>query len=910
MSIGPGTHIGPYEVTSRIGEGGMGIVYRALDTQLQREVALKVLPDHFAGDSDRLERFQREAQLLAALNHPNIGHIYGLERVGSAGCIVMELVGGETLAERIKRGPVPLDDALQIARQLADALEAAHAQGIIHRDLKPANIKLTTDGTVKVLDFGLAKALGGRTDADPSNSPTVLSGSVPGVIMGTAAYMSPEQARGKTVDARTDIWAFGCVLYEMLTARRAFDGETATDIVAKIIQGEPQWDRLPADVPPSIRTLLKILLSKDPKQRLQHIGDVRVLSNQTLFQQTPPVAVAPVRTAGRRLWLVRAAVSVAFLAALVPASLYFLRAPEEASEIRFEMPAPGIINESLRVSPDGQRVAYVAITNGKREVWVRSIGALSAQPLPGTENAMNYLLGWAPDSRRLGFFADGMLKKIDIAGGPPVAIARASVALPGAWNGKGDILFSTRHESSALVIVRVSDSGGDVTAMTTMDLSSKEIAHVAPTFLPDGRRFLYFRPTSAADSQWEIVLYAGSLDSKSATRLRSVGPYDPNSPSGTGSPHVYVSPGYWLGLVNGTLVAERMNADGTFTGDDPVRIADNIAGFSASDKLLLYRQAAAGTPTGQDSFNRLVWFDRSGKQGASAGDPASYISVDLSPDDRRAIVTRGAGASNLDLWTIDIDRGGQDRLTSHSGLDFHPVWAPDGREIAFTSQVGNPVQAPSLYRRSSISVGGDTLLVRSDNPIEASFPQDWSPDGKTIVFGRQAGPTAPAMNIWYMTLTDGGKPVPYLESQSRKAQAQLSPDGRWLAYATTESGMPQIVVQSFPDPKTAKIVVTRNGGTEPRWRRDGRELFYISPDGRLMAVPVKTSDTFELGTESALFQTPLVAGGVGSVRRYDVAADGKRFLIISPLAGASSSSNADSMPITAVVNWTAALRKK
>jgi len=904
MAITAGTRIGPYEVMSRIGEGGMGIVYRAHDTQLQRSVALKVLPDHFAEDKDRLERFQREAQLLASLNHPNIAHIYGLERTGGAGCIVMELVEGETLAERIQRGPIPIDEAVQIARQITDALEAAHTQGIVHRDLKPANIKLTPDGKVKVLDFGLAKALSAGPEMDPSNSPTVLSGSLPGVVMGTAAYMSPEQARGKPVDARTDIWAFGCVLYEMLAGQHAFDGETATDIVAKIVQSEPLWDRLPADAPSSIRTLLKIALSKDPKQRLQHVGDFRVLLNHTFVQEAPKATLRPTRNG--RAWLVRAVVALAFLATLLPATLYFLQVPQQPSEIRFEMPVPGIINSSMRVSPDGQRVAYVAITNGKREVWVRPIGAGSAQPLPGTENAENHLLGWAPDSRRLGFFANGQLKKIDVTGGSPLSIAQSVVATPGAWNSNGDILFSSLIGSSAPVIVRVSDSGGQVTAITTLDLSAKEAGHYAPVFLPDGRRFLYGRSTAAANSQLEIVLYAGSLESKSKTRLRSLATYDMNGPNGMWSPWVYVSPGYLLALINGTLIAEPIKADGTFTGGKAVRLADNVAGFSASDNLLLYRHGVAAQ---QNALDRLVWFDRSGKQEGSTGDPAVYLNVALSPDGRRAVAARGI--PNADLWVIDLDRGGQDRLTSNSGLDFQPVWAPDGREIAFTSQGGIPDHAPDLYRRSSISVAGDTLLFRADIPNEASFPEDWSrADGKTIVFGRQPGPDSPTINIWYMTLPDG-KPRPYLESQSRKYQAQLSPDGRWLAYTTDESGNAQIVVQSFPDPKKAKVVVTPNGGTEPRWRRDGRELFYIGLDGRLMAVPVKSGDTFERGTETALFQTPLATGVVQGSFRYDVNADGKRFLMISrnAAAGASQASVGDST-LTAVVNWTAALRKK
>jgi Tol biopolymer transport system component len=374
------------------------------------------------------------------------------------------------------------------------------------------------------------------------------------------------------------------------------------------------------------------------------------------------------------------------------------------------MPAPGIINESMRVSPDSQRVAYVAVTNGRRQVWVRSIGALSAQPLPGTDNAANYLLGWAPDSRRLGFFADGKLKKIDISGGSAIAIANTTVSVPGAWNSNGDILFSALVGSVAPVIARVSDSGGEVTALTTIDSAAKEVMHVVPVFLPDGRRFVYARPTTAPDSLWQIVFFMGSLDSKTTTRLRGEGTWDPTGRSGTASPPVYVSSGYWLALVNGSLLAQRANADGSFGAGDQIRLAENVAGFTASEKLLLYRSAPPGAVPPPNSFSSLVWFDRSGKQ-APAGAPGPYVGIDLSPDDRRVVATRGTLPAT-DLWVIDTDRGGQDRLTSAPGVEFFPVWSSDGREIVFASQGGSTVGPPSLYRRSSISVGGDKLLFK------------------------------------------------------------------------------------------------------------------------------------------------------------------------------------------------------
>jgi eukaryotic-like serine/threonine-protein kinase len=405
MTLGPGNRIGPYEITASLGEGGMGVVFRARDTQLLRDVALKFLPVRFENDSDRLGRFQREAQVLASLNHPNIAQVYGFQQTGASGAIVMELVEGETLAERLRRGPLALDQAIDIAKQLIDALDAAHKRGIVHRDLKPANIKLTPEGKAKVLDFGLAKALTGEEPAsDSSNSPTLMSRSVAGVIMGTAAYMSPEQARGSALDARTDVWSFGCVLYEMLTAKPVFRGATVTDIIAKVIEAAPNWDLLPAETPFLIRTLLASTLTKDRNERLQHIGDARVFLKA---DGVPKTAAAPARIPKRRK-LVTALLAVGFLAVLVPASLYFMRVPEEKTEIRFEMPGPGSVATPV-ISPDGRHIAWAAQKDGKTAIWIRSIREITARVLPGSENAVSPF--WSPDNRYIGFFADGKLKK-------------------------------------------------------------------------------------------------------------------------------------------------------------------------------------------------------------------------------------------------------------------------------------------------------------------------------------------------------------------------------------------------------------------------------------------------------------------------------------------------------------------
>jgi eukaryotic-like serine/threonine-protein kinase len=660
MSISPGARIGPYEVLATLGRGGMGVVFRARDTTLHRDVALKLLPDHLASDPDRLSRFEREAQLLASLNHPNIAQIYGQERTDGSGCIVMELVEGETLAEHLAQrsrpgkasalGPrastgLALDEALEIARQIAAALEAAHARGIVHRDLKPANIKLTPDGKVKVLDFGLAKhgpvgSAGSGEEAAAfafSHSPTVTRESMPGVMLGTLAYMSPEQARGKPVDARTDIWAFGCVLYEMLTGHQAFDGETAPDVVARVVMGQPDWDRLPSDLPSSIRLLLTSTLNKDPNQRLQNIGDARLFFDPALVPAAPK-QVAPNDRRGPRGWLAAGGLAVALIAALTPAVLYFRRSPAEAPQIRFEMAAPGVVGpvnggSGLTISPDGQRVAYVASVEGKRAVWIRPIGAVAAQPLAGTDGAA--WLFWSPDSRYLGFFADGKLKKIDVSGGPAQVLCDAIAARHGAWNRDNVILFTVGTRG----LGRVSASGGEVTPVTTVDPSTREIFHILPEFLPDGRHFLYI-----GTSLSQRTLYVASLDTKSTTQLMALDTLS----NGVAWAVRYAAPGHLLFLRNRTLMAQPFDQKQLAVVGAPVPLADGVSDFAASDNgVLVYQKALAQSA----ASSQLVWFDRSGRQAGLVGTSANYGDLELAPDGQRVAVD--IQDVNRDIWVIE-----------------------------------------------------------------------------------------------------------------------------------------------------------------------------------------------------------------------------------------------------------------
>jgi Tol biopolymer transport system component/tRNA A-37 threonylcarbamoyl transferase component Bud32 len=884
MAITPGTRIGAYEVTSQLGEGGMGVVLRARDTKLLREVALKILPDHFAEDPDRLSRLQREAQLLASMNHPNIAQIYGLEQLGNTGCIVMEMIEGDTLSERLKSGPLPLDEALDIAKQIADALAAAHERGIVHRDLKPANIKITPSGAVKVLDFGLAKALASREmQSQLSMMPTKVSGSVVGMVVGTVGYMSPEQARGKEVDARTDIWAFGCVLYEMLTGRKAFEGETATDIIARIVSGEPDLSLLPADVPTPIRLLLEATLTKNVQQRLQHIGDMRLFLDRKFFPATASATVAAgpgIKTRQRGRLAAAVALAAGLVLAAIAVALFFRPSPPPpAPQMHLEISLPGIQGAQFAVSPSGQRVAYFGqAADENRAVWIRQVGSETAQKLAGTDNPTGAF--WSPDSRSLAFIADGKLKKIDVAGGVPQIISDFQGNPRGyTWNEAGVILFSKTPEN---IIFRVSDAGGEPKPFTAHDKEKKETLHAAPVFLPDGNHFLFLVVAGTPENSG---IFVGSLDSKPPKRLLPL-PSRINAVA-------YAPPGYLLYTNGAVIMAQRFDTSTLTTEGEPEPIADGAenAYFSASNAgLLLYRKGRAAPPT-----ERLTWFDRNGKQTGNVGAGADYGNVELSPKGDRVAVDMMTN-SNRDIWVIDISRGVPSRITFDPGPDWTPSWSPEGDRIVFASSRAGT----HIYQKSSSGVGNDELVFDTD---KSEIPVHWS-QGRYVVFsrGRQGG--AAPYDTWILDTAEK-KMTPFVESPFDKVHARVSPDGRWIAYATNDSGIYQIVVQSFPDPNRGKWQITAQGGVEPKWRRDGRELYYLDLDGKLMAVSVKTDPTFEAGATTELFDTPLTVGRGPVIRdrRYDVSADG-RFLIAMPDGIGSTAS------IIAMVNWASALDKK
>jgi Tol biopolymer transport system component len=878
MNLTAGARIGSYEVASQIGEGGMGIVFRAHDTNLQRDVALKLLPDHFADDPDRLARFRREAQVLASLNHPNIAQIYGLEGTDASRCIVMELVDGETLQERLKRGPIPLDEALPIAKQIAEALEAAHEKGITHRDLKPGNIKWTPEGRIKVLDFGLAKvreASGPATSM--SNSPTLLSASVPGVIMGTAAYMSPEQAKGRPLDRRTDIFAFGCVLYEMLTGRPAFDGEDVAEILSKVLQRDPDWTWLPANVPPRIRELLRLCLQKDVRKRRSDAADVRIDIEQALTESGEIAGLPAASRMRERLWMGIAAVLLIGMAVLtIPAVRYFREAaPAAPPEMRLEINTPPTTNPaSLAISPDGLKIVFAATSEGRSGLWIRSLGSMPARALPGTDGGIYPF--WSPDSRSVGFFADGKLKRIDINGGSAQILANAVSGAGGAWNRQGVIVFAPTRISP---IFRVSAKGGETAAVTGHD--AQQSGHFFPQFLPDGEHFLYYARGAA-----EIRgVYIGQLDGLKTARV-----LDADSAA------VYVFPGRLLFARGGALFAQDFDPDQRVLRGDPFPVAEQIAldaygaGVSASSEgPVVFRTGSGG---GQRQF---VWFDRSGKEIEKLGSPDTALSSYpvLSPDSRRVALSRVVNG-NEDVWLLDIGRGALSRFTFDPADDEFSIWSPDGSRIVFDSNRNGTLD---LYQKPVSGAASEEVLLADTH---SKLPQDWSPDGRFLLY-RIIDPKT-SNDLWVLSLDGDRKPFPVIQTKFDERNGQFSPDGKWIAYQSNESGRFEIYVQPFPDP-LAKFQVSTNGGAQVRWRRDGKELFFIALDNRLMAAPIRLDSggqALEAGAPVALFATH-IGGAVGQDvyrQQYMVSPDGQRFLMNTIIEETTS-------PITVLLNWKA-----
>jgi serine/threonine protein kinase len=886
MRLEDGTKLGPYEILAALGAGGMGEVYRAADSRLGRDVALKVLPEAFARDVDRMVRFEREAKVLASLNHPNIAAIHGIEESNRTRALVMELVEGPTLAERIKQGGIPLEEALPIAKQICEGLEYAHERGVIHRDLKPANIKITPDGGVKLLDFGLAKALeSDATAGDISNSPTISRlATQAGIILGTAAYMSPEQAKGKAVDRRTDIWAFGCVLYEMLTGKHAFDGETVTDVLAAVVRAEPEWSQLPSSTPDRVRELLRRCLKKEAKQRLQAIGDARIAIDEMQNPAEPlSRAQLPPFQPWRRAWPWVAATALALIAA---STVYILRSPSPPQTIVSEISAPQNTSFVLRgnfagppvLSPDGQRLAFVAAGSDKQQrLWIRQLSAATAQPLEGTEGATFPF--WSPDSRSLGFFANGNLNCIDAAGGPAIAIAEAPQGRGGTWGPDATILYAPGFTNP---LYRVAASGGTPQQVTKLNSVRLETTHRWPQFLPDGTHFLFFA--------------RGSMQQSNATYAASVNGGEPKLLVRGETSAVYAPPGYLLFIREGTLMAQRFDADNMTLIGDAVPLAKNIevnlpvwrGAFTVSENGLLVYHAESAT---QDM--RLLWFDRTGKQIRETGAPGDYGTVSLSPDGRRLAVTEGINTGNLSIWVYDLLRGIPTRLTFSAGTNGQPRWSPDGKTIAFVSSQTGQFH---LYEKPADGTGTASPLVEDD--AQESHPS-FSTDGQYVTFERQAA--SRHQEIWSLPLFGERKAFPVIQNQQFDVfQPVLSPDGKWLAYMSPESGRPEVYVVPFVK-GGGKWLVSTAGGHFPLWRHDGRELFYLSLDNKIISAEIATQGTsLVTGKVTPLFQAnPVSTNGWP----YDVSSDGKKFVVTQ-----ADEKTAETLML--VVNWPALMKKQ
>ncbi len=909
MPLEKNMRLGPYEILSPIGAGGMGEVYRAKDSKLGRNVALKVLPDAFARDADRMARFQREAKILASLNHTNIATIHGLEDSGNTHALVMELVEGPTLADRIRLGPLPMDEALRIAKQICDALEYAHEHGVVHRDLKPANVKVTADDTVKVLDFGLAKAIEGDAEsADLANSPTMSRmATLAGVLLGTAAYMSPEQAKGKRVDRRADIWEFGCVLYEMLTGKMAFRGETVTDTLAAVIKEEPDWTRLPAATPVRVRVLLRRCLQKDPKQRLRDIGDARIALEEVLSGAQEQASATTAGGPGRRwlLWAVGGVAGMFVAATILFAFLYFRQGqrPVVSQAVRFEVPLPektSFTGGAPTVSPDGRKLAFIATgADGQSRLWVRSLDTVELRPLQGTEGANGWPF-WSPDSSALAFVAAGKLMKVDISGGSPQVLCDApSIVFGGMWKSDHQIIFSVIGR-----LLQVPDFGGTLSPVGPL------VTGAFPSLLPDGRHFLYsVGPPGVPNAG----IFVGTLESKAGGGLSD------NKLSKESSQAIYVPSsdpalGYVLFLratsgstSSGTLMAMPFDPQLLKMVGEPIPVAEQVQSFSASPSGVLaywFGTSSVNGPSRGNIQGQLTWFDRTGKALGTIGDSGLYRTLAISPDGKRVAFERAdpQNFSNRNIWIYDIARGVTTRFTFDSGWDANPVWSPDGSRIAFG---GLRTGKFDIYQKASDLAGEDELVFASETQ---KLPSSWSHDGRFLLFYSPVGAT----HVWVLPL-DGTaanrKPFPFEQSEFFQAVGRFSPDGRWVAYQSNESGKDEIYVRPFSaasdagssspaaTPIAGKWMVSKDGGEVPLWRGDGKELFYLSPNGMAMAVDVNTTGVFQAGIPKPLFKvTP-------GLLYWDVSSDGKRFLM-----PALSASNA-SAPFTVVLNWQAGLRK-
>ncbi len=874
MTLTPGTKIGAFEVTAPLGAGGMGEVYRATDTRLKRDVAIKVLPEDVTRDRERLARFEREAQVLASLSHPNIGAIFGVEESGGTRCLILELIEGETLAEAIARGSIPIDRALGIALQIADGLEAAHDKGIVHRDLKPANVKVTPDGTVKVLDFGLAKAYaeGGAARSDISLSPTMTAAATQaGMILGTAAYMSPEQAAGQMTDRRSDVWSFGVVLLEMLTGRKTFGGETVSHTLASVLKEEPDWSRLPSDLPPRVRALLERCLSKKVRRRLQSIGEARILLEE--YRDAPdsfaPAAqpVATVAAVTTPIWKRAAPWTAAALLglALATAPLWLggeAAAPLPPRRLALAVPEGEFLfrgyGSSIVVSPDGSKILYVTDRQGHRKLYVHYLDQWAGTVLAEGPNATTgpYQPFFSPDGQWAGFVTRTEMKKVPIRGGTPITLCEVDRSRGASWGEDGNIVFA---QNPGGPLFRIPSTGGVPEPLTTLDEKASEATHRWPQVLPGGKGVLFTSQTGESNFDGASIEVFDL-----ATRQRKVvhkgGTYARYVPSG----HIVYSNQY-------TLFALPFDVAKLEPAGSVSPMVEGVAGarteggahFSvADDGTLIYATGEA------ELSNTLVWSDRKGVTAPLWDVPQDYGDVSVSPDGSR-LVTVVDVEGNSDLWVRDLARDVPTRLTFGEGADVSPIWSPDGQFIYFSSQRAGKV---AIYRKAADGSGDDEQILARDSTIS---PNSISPDGKTMIFNEMVGGQG---DLWIHPL-GGGDSQPFASGPKFEYDAVFSPDGRWIVYGSNESGPFEVYVRPASGDR-GKWQISSGGGVYPRWTRDGRSIIFRAMDGAVVSVAVETGgDAFRAGRIETLFNGPFVLTSDGN-DHYDITPDPDRFVMV------------------------------
>jgi eukaryotic-like serine/threonine-protein kinase len=873
MTLAPGTKRGAYEILAPLGAGGMGEVYRARDTRLRREVAIKALPASLSANPERLARLEREARILAALNHPNIAAIYGLEESGESCLLVLELVEGQTLAERLARGALPIEDALSVCEQIACGLEAAHDAGVIHRDLKPANVKIRPDGSVKILDLGLARGVDTSSPTDPSLSPTITSGGTePGVILGTAAYMSPEQARGRPLDKRSDVFSFGCVMYECLTGLRAFPGETISDTLAAILRAEPDWSALPGPTPAGVRKLLRRCLEKDRKKRLRDVGDARLEIEEAIASPAPDVAAPPVATArhgGRILWALGGAL-LGIVAVYSAGRLFGRPAPAVPPPVRAVLPLPPGVRlnlsrrPSIAVSPDGRTIVFRAVEDGVPRLYRRELGGSDATPIAGTEQGFSPF--FSPDGEWLGFFTSTELKKVPLAGGSPVHISPVPpVTAGGAWDRDGTIVFTLTVNSP---LFRVPETGGKFQMISKLDPSRGEHSHLWPQILPERRGILVSMVVGRDFQDFEnsqIVV----LDPKSGRRTVVL----------EGTSFARYAAGQLVFVRGGSMFRAPFDLTRLALTGSPIPLPEKVAIHSGigiasfaltNDGTFVYAEG----PPAVSPRSVVLRLDRQGTEKELPLPAATYEDPRLSPDGKTLVVGKCDGES-CKLVLYDLDRNVLTPFTSEPGRFFNPVWSPDGRRLAYS---GFAVGAPTLYVKNADGSGPPRRLTEAPTELAqaAEFPNSWSPDGRTIayVMVRQLITGRPERDVWLVSADEKrSAPRHWMETTYAESAAAFSPDGQLMAYVSDESGRNEVYVRPFSG-TGGRIKVSNEGGMEPVWTRGGRELLYRNGN-QFLSVDIRTDPLLAAGGSRVLFSGDFTPGGREDAPfGYAVSADG------------------------------------